>query len=68
MTDSISVAVLGASGYGGNELIKILAVHPKVEINYAQSRSNDGKMIKEIYPDSNLEIKYSNPSIEDVNS
>jgi len=65
---NINVAILGASGYGGNELIKILANHPKVKIKYAQSRSSEGKMINEIYSDSNLEIKYSNPSVEQINS
>ena len=28
------VAVLGASGFAGEELIKILLSHPKVEIGY----------------------------------
>lgn len=64
----INVAILGASGYGGNELIKILAKHPNVKIEFAQSRSNKGKMIKEVYTDSDLDIRYSSPTIEQLNS
>ncbi|HEY0591341.1 MAG TPA: N-acetyl-gamma-glutamyl-phosphate reductase, partial [Thermoanaerobaculia bacterium] len=32
MTNTIRVAVLGATGYSGNELVAILARHPRVEI------------------------------------
>ena len=34
MKDSLKVAIAGATGYVGLELIKILLNHPKVEIKY----------------------------------
>jgi len=39
------VAVLGASGYTGGELLRILALHPEAEVVYASSREYAGKPI-----------------------
>jgi len=39
------VAVLGASGYTGGELLRILATHPEAEVVYASSREYAGKPI-----------------------
>ena len=64
----ISIAILGASGYGGNELINILVKHPKVTIKYIQSRTNIAKKVSEIYPDSNIHLVYTNPSIQEINA
>lgn len=46
-----SVGVIAANGYTGSELIRILALHPKVELACLFSRSNSGIRISEIYPD-----------------
>lgn len=46
-----SVGIIGANGYTGSELIRILAFHPKVELQFLYSRSNAGIKISEIYPD-----------------
>jgi len=42
VSEPISVAVVGASGYAGAELIRLLAMHPAVEIDalYARGRQN----------------------------
>jgi len=39
------VAVLGASGYTGGELLRLLALHPEAEVVYASSREYAGKPI-----------------------
>ncbi|MEM1873006.1 MAG: N-acetyl-gamma-glutamyl-phosphate reductase [Acidilobaceae archaeon] len=39
----IRVAVVGASGYTGGELLRILAEHPEVEVTVATSREYAGK-------------------------
>jgi len=41
----VRVAVIGASGYTGGELLRILAVHPEVEVTIATSREYVGKPI-----------------------
>lgn len=46
-----SVGIIGANGYTGSELIRILAFHPKVKLQFLYSRSNSGMKISDIYPD-----------------
>jgi len=46
----IKVAIIGATGYGGAELIRILQRHPKVTIHSLHSSSQQGKNIAHSYP------------------
>ena len=39
---SLSVGVLGATGYAGRELVRLLAAHPRTEIRFATSESEAG--------------------------
>lgn len=45
------VAVIGASGYSGAELLRILARHPKVEVALASAHSAAGEEITSVHPD-----------------
>jgi N-acetyl-gamma-glutamyl-phosphate reductase len=45
----ISVGIIGASGYTGEELVKILQNHPEVEIRSLTSRSHAGKKISDVF-------------------
>ncbi len=45
----IKVAVLGATGYAGIELVRILSSHPEVELCVLGSHSFDGHKIDEVY-------------------
>ncbi len=47
---SIKVGILGATGYTGLELIRILENHPSLEINYLGSVSSKGKRVGEVFP------------------
>ncbi|MFP3188087.1 MAG: N-acetyl-gamma-glutamyl-phosphate reductase [Sulfolobaceae archaeon] len=51
------VAVIGGSGYTGGELLRLLAVHSKVEVTYVTSREYAGKPISLVHP--NLRGFYS---------
>ncbi len=46
----MKVSVIGATGYTGVELVKILLKHPQVEIETITSQSFANKKISEIYP------------------
>ena len=46
----VKVSVLGATGYTGSELVKMLMRHPKAEIAYLTSESAAGKRYSEVYP------------------
>jgi N-acetyl-gamma-glutamyl-phosphate reductase len=50
MSGKIKTAVVGASGYTGIELIKILDNHENAEIKYITSRTYSGKKAKEVLP------------------
>ncbi len=44
------VAVLGASGYTGSELIRFLLTHPNVEITHLTAEKHAGRMISDVFP------------------
>src|SRR5262245_6729407 len=46
----ISTAILGASGYTGAELLKILVRHPNVEIAALTGDSQAGKPVSAVFP------------------
>lgn len=48
--DPIRVAVVGASGYAGAELVRLLAGHPAVEIAALHARGRDHAPLGEAYP------------------
>ncbi len=48
--DKIKAAVVGATGYTGSELIRILHNHPEVEISLVTSESKSGLSIPDIHP------------------
>lgn len=50
MSKNIQVALVGANGYGGLELLRILAQHPHVDIVSVISRSEAGQKVIDIFP------------------
>jgi len=47
----IKTTVIGAAGYTGGELLRLLVHHPQVEISYIHSNSQKGKKLEEVHPD-----------------
>jgi N-acetyl-gamma-glutamylphosphate reductase len=45
MTDMINAGIVGASGYTGGELMRLLLNHPYVNIETATSRRLSGKAV-----------------------
>ncbi|NIM05197.1 MAG: N-acetyl-gamma-glutamyl-phosphate reductase [Armatimonadetes bacterium] len=50
LLDKVTVAIGGATGYGGVELIRLLSRHPGVRVTYLASASSAGKRLEEVYP------------------
>jgi N-acetyl-gamma-glutamyl-phosphate reductase len=48
--NQFKVAVLGASGYTGLELMRLLARHPGVELVALTSREYQGRPVREVFP------------------
>jgi len=46
----INVGVVGATGYAGAELVRLLAGHPRVEIAMLTSRQYAGSRFSDVYP------------------
>lgn len=46
----MKAAIIGATGYGGAELIRLLHNHPEVELRSVHSSSQQGVFIQESYP------------------
>lgn len=44
------IGIIGASGYGGVQLVRLLLEHPQVEIAYLGGDSSAGKQYSSIYP------------------
>ncbi|MDO4743076.1 MAG: NAD(P)-binding domain-containing protein, partial [bacterium] len=44
------VGIIGATGYAGAEIVRILLNHPYVELAAVGSRSYKGKKLSEVYP------------------
>ena len=47
----IKTAIIGAAGYTGGELLRLLVHHPACELVYVHSNSQKGKKIVEVHPD-----------------
>ena len=45
----VRVGVLGAAGYTGGELIRLLLNHPEAEIVFANSESNAGNLVSDVH-------------------
>ncbi len=62
------VGIIGASGYTGGELLRILASHPKCEIACATSRTLDGKSVGAVHPNLRgmLDLKFEDLRTEEV--
>ena len=46
----VKVSILGATGYTGSELLRLLAGHPEAEVIHVTSESHRGEKIQEFFP------------------
>ena len=47
---TLRVAVLGASGYAGGELIRLLAAHARARVTFLGARGSVGQTLAEAHP------------------
>ena len=64
----MKVSIIGATGYAGAELVKILLRHPRVEIETITSQSFAGKKISEVYPWLSTDLVCQSLDIERITS
>ena len=60
------IGIVGATGYTGVELLRILSIHPEVEISYVTSRSNAGSRVDAMFPNLRgfVDLEFSDPSTD----
>ena len=47
----LNVSIIGAAGYTGGELLRILVHHPHCELVCVHSNSQKGKKVSDVHPD-----------------
>ena len=55
-----TAAILGASGYGGGELIRLIDGHPNLQVSYLGAHSQVGRRLEEVHP----QLGYPNRVLE----
>ena len=58
------VSIIGGSGYGGGELLRLLLAHPCVEVKQVTSRSHLGEYVYQVHPNlrKRTQLKFSDPA------
>ena len=66
----ISVGIVGGTGYTGVELLRLLAMHPQVDLKVITSRSNAGMAVAEMFPNlrQHLDISFTEPDVDTLNA
>ncbi|MDQ7015537.1 MAG: N-acetyl-gamma-glutamyl-phosphate reductase [Gammaproteobacteria bacterium] len=61
-----SVGIVGGTGYTGVELLRLLVIHPSVELTVITSRSAVGQRVDEMFPSLRgfIDLTFSEPSLE----
>ena len=62
----IKVAIVGGTGYTGSELLRLLALHPEVEVSVITSRAENGRRVDELFPNlrSHYDLSFTIPEQE----
>src|SRR4051794_7133716 len=69
MNTPIKVGIVGASGYSGEELVRLLLQHPSVELTALTSRRSAGQTVAQVFPrfgtnPKSKELRFSEPKPE----
>ena len=64
----INAGIIGASGYTGGELLRLLVMHPEVEISYITSERYVGEYVHRLHPNLKglLQMKFSSRKTVDL--
>ncbi|MDX1976501.1 MAG: N-acetyl-gamma-glutamyl-phosphate reductase [Pseudanabaenaceae cyanobacterium bins.68] len=66
MSDRVQVGIIGASGYGGVQLVRLILEHPHLELTYLGGSSSAGQTFGEIYPHLGHRPELHDLKIEDL--
>lgn len=62
------IGIVGATGYTGVELLRILVMHPQVDIVFVTSRSNIGTRVDAMFPNLRgfIDLTFSDPASDEL--
>ena len=60
----LNVSIVGGSGYGGGELLRLLLGHPEVDVKQVTSRSHLGEYVYQVHPNlrKRTQLKFIDPA------
>ncbi len=64
----ITVGIVGGTGYTGVELLRVLLVHPEVDVKVITSRAEAGQRVDSLYPNLRgfCELEFSEPDADQL--
>ncbi len=62
----VNVGIVGASGYSGEELLRLLLRHPYCNISFITSRQYEGKALSDVFPKFNSALKFQSPDLKNL--
>lgn len=62
-SNMIKVGIIGGTGYTGVELLRLLALHPEVELKVITSRNEAGRAVAELFPSlrGHIDLAFTEP-------
>ncbi len=68
MSEIIKVGVVGATGYTGVELLRLLSAHPGVKITVVTSRSEAGRAVTDLFTNlrGHIDLRFVAPDLDDL--
>ncbi len=59
-----TASIIGGSGYGGGELLRLLLNHPQIEVKQVTSRSHLGEYVYQVHPNlrRRTQLQFSDPA------
>lgn len=66
----LKVGIVGGTGYTGVELLRLLALHPEVDLRMVTSRSEAGTRVSDMFPNlrGRVDIPFTEPTAEALKS
>ncbi|BBB48251.1 N-acetyl-gamma-glutamyl-phosphate reductase [Pelolinea submarina] len=60
----LNVSIIGGSGYGGGELLRLLLGHPQVQVQQVTSRAHLGEFVYQVHPNlrKHTTLKFCDPA------